>query len=355
MFAHPTTVVFLTKGIAHITFVANARIVKTVKQAWDTQTLAKLFTTIKESVGSRAVRILLADEFSYILELDIPIHVLNKRLHIEQQLKTHIPEILHSNEWDYKEIPSKSKEKKALVFAPVKYVYDALLKASEASGLHIEAVEPVQIAGRRHKNPVVGLAIKTDLKGKDEEVLNVIPTQYIASTNTSPDDNEVEKNSQPYKIWIILAATLLLIVGCVYIIYSQFTKPRNIPPSTEEPTPTIETSLSPTSPPEETPTPTEEVTLDPSAYTVQVLNGSGVIGVSTEVKNLLEAEGFEKVTTGNADNYDYTATIIRHKSSVPSQIVPFLSEVLSEYDIEESDPLTTDESYDVLIIVGKKI
>lgn len=353
MFGHPITIVFLTKGIAHIASVTHTRFVKTIRQEWNTQTLPKLFADIKSTAGTHPIRVLLADEFSYILELPIPPEVVNKRLHIEHQLKIHIPEVLHQNEWDFKEIRPTSKEKKVLIFAPVKYIYDALLKASEATGIHIEAIEPVQIAGRRHKNPVVGLAIKKDLKGRDEEVLNVVPARYSATTDSISSEDDTLKKSSSAKTWIMIGAVILLVGGCAYVIYTQFTKPRTTTAPIEQPTPAAQESPSPL-PQEETPTQIE-LPLDVSSYTVRVLNGSGEAGVSTTVKKLLEEEGFTQITTGNADNFDYNTTFIKHKDTIPNQILPRLKELLSEYTVEQSEYLTTDEPYDLLIIVGKKI
>lgn len=46
----------------------------------------------------------------------------------------------------------------------------------------------------------------------------------------------------------------------------------------------------------------------PGEVRVEVLNGSGVEGLAAEIAGLLEREGFQVVSTGNADHFNYTAT-----------------------------------------------
>ena len=43
----------------------------------------------------------------------------------------------------------------------------------------------------------------------------------------------------------------------------------------------------------------------PSEVKVEVLNGSGIDGLASEVAALLEQEGFQVVRKGNADHFDY--------------------------------------------------
>lgn len=44
----------------------------------------------------------------------------------------------------------------------------------------------------------------------------------------------------------------------------------------------------------------------PSEVKVEVLNGSGISGLASEVATLLQQEGFQVVDTGNADHFEYT-------------------------------------------------
>lgn len=349
MFGSKTIILYLTPRVLHIATVSDGsppQIVSTVQKQWNWSMLPSLYSFIKTTVGSNRVRILLPDEYSYVLELSIPATVAphQERVYIHEQLSRHIPEVLHANDWDYKEITSKGTEKNVLIFAPVKVAYDAIYKAVQESDLPIEAVEPVAIAGKRNNNPILGLAMKKDITGKDEEILNVIPRE---DTEKSSDEFVPEHERTSPFVWIGLLIALLLMAAGGFLWYRNTTPQQPVP----TPEPTI-TEAPPTETP--TPTPTEEPPLDVSTLDVNVLNGTGLPGVSSSVASLLRDKGFETITTGNADSYDYTTTIVRKKEGVSDQIYTILTDILSEYTLEKFDILTSDNPYDVLIIVGEK-
>ena len=47
---------------------------------------------------------------------------------------------------------------------------------------------------------------------------------------------------------------------------------------------------------------------------ISVLNGSGISGLAGKVADRLKAAGYTNVSTGNADKFDYTTTLIRHRA-----------------------------------------
>ncbi|MGY2064889.1 LCP family protein [Blastococcus sp. SYSU DS0619] len=53
-------------------------------------------------------------------------------------------------------------------------------------------------------------------------------------------------------------------------------------------------------------------TVDPSEVSVAVFNGSGTSGLAGQAQTDLEADGFQVVSTGNADSSDYAQTVVRH-------------------------------------------
>lgn len=48
--------------------------------------------------------------------------------------------------------------------------------------------------------------------------------------------------------------------------------------------------------------------VNPADVQIEVLNGSGIDGLATEVAALFEQEGFQVIRAGNADHFNYTAT-----------------------------------------------
>lgn len=115
-----------------------------------------------------------------------------------------------------------------------------------------------------------------------------------------------------------------------------------------------------------TPTPiaTTTSTIIPSAspsakliltkYPINVQNGSGIPGVAGDAKSLLTKAGFSVSGTGNADNYDYTDTVIKVKSDVPAEFISKLVTTLSGiYKVSTKTESLPDTSKDeVVVIVG---
>jgi len=117
----------------------------------------------------------------------------------------------------------------------------------------------------------------------------------------------------------------------------------------EEPTPTVQ-EATPT--PTATPSPVPEEPVELSAYTIEVLNGSGIPGEAGRVKGLLEEAGFEEVLAGNAGSYDYKETEVMVKSDTPEEVLTAVKEALAELSLIDGDSLEDSYQYDVKIIVG---
>lgn len=111
------------------------------------------------------------------------------------------------------------------------------------------------------------------------------------------------------------------------------------------------TSPSPTPTPQPSPTPTPEpISLE--EYSVSVLNGSGVSGAAGEAGSILEEEGFEEVSAGNADSQDYETTEVQMRESVPEEVFDVLVEALTEYTLTRGEALDDDAEFDIVITLG---
>ena len=93
-------------------------------------------------------------------------------------------------------------------------------------------------------------------------------------------------------------------------------------------------------PPSPTPTPSfkkEEIK-------IKILNGSGVRGKATEIKDLLKAKGYADIVTGNADNFDFKVTEIqvkKDKSQLGNMIATDLKDYISSPKISVLDDKET--------------
>lgn len=108
---------------------------------------------------------------------------------------------------------------------------------------------------------------------------------------------------------------------------------------------------SPTVKPTQVPSPTP--VFKKEEVRIKVLNGSGTAGKATEVRDLLRDAGYQEILTGNADNFDYTQTVIQTKKSnkdVASLVAQDIADSADDPKIEST--LDEDDASDVVIIVG---
>ena len=86
-------------------------------------------------------------------------------------------------------------------------------------------------------------------------------------------------------------------------------------------------SVSPTiAPPPATPTPN----FKKEDVKIKILNGSGIKGKATEIKEILRKKGYAEILTDNADNFDYTVTEIQVKGD-KKQLGEMIKEDLKDY------------------------
>jgi len=144
---------------------------------WGKESFTKAFLYFKNKFKIQNIRILLSDDLSYYLKLYVPTNIQNdkERDFIYKKICYEIPEVFGDEEWDYRELNTSDKVgyKRAIVFAPVKRIYVDLADVTKRINLHVSAIEPVSFAKLRNSNPIIGLALKTDIKGKDERILNL--------------------------------------------------------------------------------------------------------------------------------------------------------------------------------------
>jgi hypothetical protein len=132
--------------------------------------------------------------------------------------------------------------------------------------------------------------------------------------------------------------------------------------------PTVKEKVTPT-PEEETPTPEEETEEEkPTAspiptsgkiesakdLNIQILNGSGEVGVAGKIKTYLSDKGYKNLYTGNADNYDFENVTINIKDSRKTYTQTIKDDLSSDYTINDNTGvLSSSSEYDVQIIIGK--
>jgi len=96
-------------------------------------------------------------------------------------------------------------------------------------------------------------------------------------------------------------------------------------------------------------------TVDLTKYEIEVQNGSEVSGEASRQKTSLEGAGFKISSIGNADNSDYTDTIIKAKKEVDKDFITKLKSFLSNtFTVGETETLSEDSSASIVVIIGTK-
>ena len=91
-----------------------------------------------------------------------------------------------------------------------------------------------------------------------------------------------------------------------------------------------------------------------SSIKVAIQNGSGEAGVGGVAAEVLKKAGYDVVSTGNADNFDYTDVTIQVKAAKKSALALLEDDLSTDYTIgTTSSDLPADTSYDALVIIGK--
>ncbi len=197
-----------------------------------------------------------------------------------------------------------------------------------------------------------------------ENLNNPSPYENRESQYTPPAPRKRSPKKFLYIIGAVIAVFVLLNV--VRFISSKISKPTPTPVPTptvslETPNPTPSESPSPT--PSASPTATSKPSvnsvdsatgLDRAKLSVEVQNGSGTAGAAGKAADFLKSLGYDVVSTGNADNFDYTNVTIKVKSSEQSYL-PLLNKDLSaNYSVgTTSSDLSATSSADALVIIGK--
>ncbi len=152
-------------------------------------------------------------------------------------------------------------------------------------------------------------------------------------------------NSRSVVLWVAIILVVALLTGAVLMVFV-----RGVPKSpffTAKPTPT------PTIQPQ--PTPTPEPTVNRADLKVQVLNGGGVAGAGSKMKQFLEGKGYTVANVGNTQAYSYENTEILVKPDKEAFLSLLQSDLKNDYTLgTTAATLSSDSSYDARIIVGKE-
>lgn len=232
--------------------------------------------------------------------------------------------------------------------------------SSESEATEPKEDAPVETANEKPveeiKEKVEELQSITEHMGTDiEKSADVQEELAVAADKVVEKPTEEAKPLAPYQsqgtggpsaLIILIPGVLLLgaLLGGIYFYEKGVNQS-----ATATPTPEATASEVPSA----SPTASPSAKLDLTKYPINVENGSGIPGTAGSVKDLLTKAGFKVGTTGNADNYNYTDTIIKTKSDVPAAFVTKLTTTLSGiYKVGTPQTLDDNSKDEVVVIVG---
>lgn len=189
----------------------------------------------------------------------------------------------------------------------------------------------------------------------------------------SPALNKPAKKPKRLIFWIVI----IIVIGILALMGFKFFGGKNqtsdsdkITPTltefiipTDTPTPSLSEEPTPTSKPANTPIPTSKPAANPidkttglnrSKLSIVVQNGSGEAGVAGSGSSFLKNLGYNIISTGNADNYDYTNVTIQVKSTKSEYLTLLKKDLGTDYTVgASSSDLSASASADALVIIGK--
>lgn len=239
------------------------------------------------------VYLLLSDSISYLFKSllsDDEIIDDGFRGRLLNIVKSDIPEDFENFSWDYKVIENEGK-REVQIFAPIAEVQLKINDLSKKLGIKFVVIEPESISAQRNPNPIVGVVLKDDISGKDEEVLNIVV-------------NQREKNNNSFFKILLIVLGLGLFLGINYFLYIKYGIKK-----TEVKKIVTENVIVPTT----IPTPTV-VEIKFESLNIVVQNGTKTAGRAGKIVDKIKSLGGLIVSGENADNTNYTESKVFFKS-----------------------------------------
>jgi hypothetical protein len=225
-------------------------------------------------------------------------------------------------------------------------MYKSMVKILEQQGSQVRHVLPLGLFSNLLQGNAVSFETLSRLM-KEKELIQS-GDFWGARQDESKKENEGKKASKKQVIMLVFSVIFLLLALLVAL--KQF----DLLPLTQQkaltkqiPTPSF-TIKSPT------PTATPQPTMSISALTVHVLNGSGIAGQATTVKEELAALGLRNIVTDNASSASATTTI-EFANKVSKAVKDSIINELKKTFITIDEKVSSSSAFDIIITTGSGI
>jgi hypothetical protein len=145
MFDKKISIIHIKSGKFYVANVLkNKGIVKDMSEIeWDEDTFLDAFTFLKKKSKARSVRILLSEDYSYILGVPVPKNIEQEKEYVKENIREMIPEDLGDLVWDYKSYFKTKSFTAAQAFIILNSLFKAIKVAARKNRLKVEAIESI--------------------------------------------------------------------------------------------------------------------------------------------------------------------------------------------------------------------
>lgn len=213
------------------------------------------------------------------------------------------------------------------------------------------AVNPEIITLNKNNFDLVETVYAEKVKGEDKKVLSIPMLSGLVVENIVDDgeplplkvDEEVKPAKSVFGRVMVISFLITLVVGLIAFKFvvgekQEVKNNESVDEVFVEPEPTEVVELQP------------EV-IDLSNFSVQVLNGGGVVGEAARVRRKLLEMGYTKIEIGNTNAT--SEGVIRAKRSIDKSVIDRTYINLSAYSLEGSGILEEDGDFDLVIVISK--
>jgi hypothetical protein len=178
---------------------------------------------------------------------------------------------------------------------------------------------------------------------KQRQVVEELFSKHEPDSLTEISIHHKKPGRSPF-IWAIVVLVAALTTGAGLLFFSGNVSIGSVMPAKPTPEPTAEPTQAPV-----------VSQLNREDLKVQVLNGGGVAGAASKMKEFLTEKGYQVTDVGNTEDYSYDLTEIVVKSGADGVIALLEEDLEEEYEIGSTSAILDEDAlYDVRVIVGKK-
>jgi hypothetical protein len=343
MITKTETIIYLKREsleIAKVRVGVGEKVTMKASVPWNEKSLLSILKGIPETFKTDEVRLLIDPEICYSMIFDWKEEKLPSRDDVQKLAEERVPEHLDNEWWDYKLLTT-ANEKKILFFAPVRDIYSQFIVAIKETVLKHEGTYPLEFLPKTENDLIAFSKISLTGKDKDTLVINPIMKEEETENTEFTTNDKKEKSKLPMLIGVLVL--LIFILGIVVKV-KFFSGDNNL--SSPAPAPEAETTV--------TPVPTIEI-ISLAEYSLLILNSTKTPGLAATAEEILAAEGFEIIETGNATEEVELSTVAVKKETHTQVFNDIVRGLNSDFDIEEETiELEEENQYDVIITLSKR-